>query len=269
MLWSSSSGFPTRTAILGVPVDHVSRASMETWIRGWLVSGPSCAHVATLNPEYVMTARGDAAFAAVLSAAELITIDGVGVAIAVRLLADARDIERVTGVELCWMTAAISADTGARMYLLGAGSGVAEAAAQKLRDALPGAIIAGTWSAGTPHERDDMETIRRIREAGTDILLVAYGAPAQIHWIGRNQAELAAAGVKMVAAVGGALDYLSGAVPWAPPTVRRLGMEWAYRLLREPWRWRRQLVLPGFASLVLRDFLSQRVRGRLMRGRVA
>jgi N-acetylglucosaminyldiphosphoundecaprenol N-acetyl-beta-D-mannosaminyltransferase len=68
--------------------------------------------------------------------------------------------------------------------------------------------------------------------------------------------------VRIVIGIGGALDYISGNVPWAPPLVRTLGLEWAYRLAREPWRWRRQLVLPVFAALVVKDAVTARIRRR-------
>jgi N-acetylglucosaminyldiphosphoundecaprenol N-acetyl-beta-D-mannosaminyltransferase len=83
-------------------------------------------------------------------------------------------------------------------------------------------------------------------------VLVGYGAPAQVLWIERNRAALDDAGVRIAIGVGGALDYLAGTVRRAPEPVRALGLEWAYRLVREPWRWRRQLALPKFAVLVVR-----------------
>ena len=80
------------------------------------------------------------------------------------------------------------------------------------------------------------------------------------HWIERNQHALAAAGVRLVVGIGGALDFVSRMVPRAPRAFRNLGLEWAYRLAREPWRWRRQLVLPVFGALVLRDVSRARFR---------
>ncbi|MGI8644555.1 MAG: WecB/TagA/CpsF family glycosyltransferase, partial [Thermomicrobiales bacterium] len=80
---------------------------------------------------------------------------------------------------------------------------------------------------------------------------VAYGAPDQVVWIDRNQAALADAGVRLAIGVGGALDYLAGALPRAPAWMRRAGSEWLYRLLCQPWRWRRQLALPCFVVLVI------------------
>ena len=104
---------------------------------------------------------------------------------------------------------------------------------------------------------DDAESIARIREREANVVLVGYGAPAQVVWIRRNRDALAEAGVRIAIGVGGALDYLAGTAPRAPELARRLGLEWAYRLAREPWRWRRQLALPMFAYLVARARFEQ------------
>lgn len=252
--------------VLDVPVDLAAAPEIRAWLVRQLADGSSCAHVVTLNPEYVMTARRDHDFAAILREAELSTIDGAGIALAIRLLdREGTPFERITGVALCWMLGDISAETGARLFLLGAGPGVAEKAGTALQAVHPGAVIAGTWSDGSPRPEDDEETIRRIAESGASAVLVAYGAPSQVFWIARNLPGLSDAGVKVVVGIGGALDYISGNVPWAPPMVRKLGLEWAYRLVREPWRWRRQRVLPLYAVLVLR----QAVRERMPRRRLA
>jgi N-acetylglucosaminyldiphosphoundecaprenol N-acetyl-beta-D-mannosaminyltransferase len=248
--------------VLDVPVDLLRVEEIQEWLRSQLATGTSCAHVVTMNPEYVMTARRNPSFAAALREAELSTVDGVGVSLAVRLMRPERRVDRMTGVALCWSLAELSAQTGDGIFLLGAGAGVADAAGERLIEASPGAVIAGTWFEGSPREADDPETIRRISESGATIVLVAYGAPAQIHWIARNRDALSGARVRVVAGIGGALDYISGNVPWAPPVVRTLGLEWAYRLVREPWRWRRQLVLPHFAFLVLKEAFRQRLRYR-------
>ena len=94
------------------------------------------------------------------------------------------------------------------------------------------------------------ESLQTVRASGADVLFVAYGAPAQEQWLTRNREALGAA-VGM--GVGGAFDVLAGRVPRAPGWLRRLGLEWAWRLAREPWRWRRMLALPRFAALVLAE----------------
>lgn len=251
-----------RVSLLGVPVDTMTWSAVRDTIREHLHGGDGCLHVVTLNPEYVMTARRDPAFAEAVRGAGLITVDGVGVALGMRILYPRRAAERVTGVQLSWFLGELSAQMEEGLFLLGAAPGVAQDAGRKIAEASPGAWIVGTWADGSPRPEDDARTIARIRESRASMLLVAYGAPAQVHWIHRNLPKLEQAGVKVVIGIGGAFDYISGKVAYAPPIVRSLGLEWAYRLAREPWRWRRQLVLPVFAALVLREAVIARLRGR-------
>lgn len=250
-----------RTRLLGVPLDTLRYADIKHLLRKRLASGEGCLHVVTLNPEYIMTARRDPAFKAAVEASGLITVDGVGVSAGLRLTGEAGEPDRVTGVQLSWILAELSAGSGQGLFLLGAGPGVGDAAGKTLVEKNPGAWVAGTWAGGSPRPEDDERTVSRIRDSGASMLLVAYGAPAQVHWIHRNLPALEQAGVRIVIGIGGALDYISGSVPWAPPVIRRLGLEWAYRLIREPWRWRRQTVLPVFAALLLRDAVRKRVPG--------
>lgn len=261
---TSISGAVTthRVSLLGVPVDAMTWPAVQDAIRGHLQGGEGCLHVVTLNPEYVMTARRDPAFAAAVREAGLITVDGVGVSLGAKLLFPGFPHDRVTGVQLSWYLGELSAQMEEGLFLLGAAPGVAQDAGRKIAEASPGAWIVGTWADGSPRLADDARTIARIRESRASMLLVAYGAPAQVHWIHRNLPELEKAGVKVVIGIGGAFDYISGKVAYAPPAVRAIGLEWAYRLAKEPWRWRRQLVLPVFAGLVLRDVVLARLRGQ-------
>src|SRR5207244_4576508 len=104
--------------------------------------------------------------------------------------------------------------------------------------------------AGSPDPADEDAIVERIRAANADVLCVAYGAPAQDLWIRRNLARLP---VAVAMGVGGAYDFLSGRQRRAPALMRSMGLEWLYRLYREPWRWRRMLALPRFAiGVVLR-----------------
>jgi N-acetylglucosaminyldiphosphoundecaprenol N-acetyl-beta-D-mannosaminyltransferase len=131
--------------------------------------------------------------------------------------------------------------------LLGAAPGVAEETATRLQSLAPGLQIAGTY-AGTPAQTEEDAIIERVRAAQADILCVAYGAPAQDLWIYRNLSRLP---VALAVGVGGAYDFISGRQRRAPRLMQRLGLEWLYRLYREPWRWRRMLALPRFALRVI------------------
>src|SRR5581483_5425527 len=115
-----------------------------------------------------------------------------------------------------------------------------------LRAAHPSLRIAGIYE-GSP---SDPEAVARVAAAQADILFVAYGAPAQDLWIHQHASEL---GARVAMGVGGTFDYIAGRSRRAPAWLRRLGLEWLHRLVHEPWRWRRQLVLPHFAILMLRQ----------------
>lgn len=251
-----------RVAILGMPLDPMEAASVRSYLRAVLEEpwDGRCRHIVTLNPEYVMAARRDRRFAVALRDADLVVGDGIGVVIAARLLGDggAATASRVTGVDLVEWLAAVSGPADAPVFFLGAGPGVADAATAALRRRHPGTRVAGSWAEGSATPRDDASALDRIAQSKARAVLVAYGAPGQVIWIARNQAALAASGVRLAIGVGGAMDYVAGIVPRAPLLIRFLGLEWLYRLIRQPWRWRRQLVLPRFAALVLVKWLWQR-----------
>lgn len=236
-----------QVAILGVAVDDVvedeALALADEMIRA---GGPH--QICTVNPEFIMEARRNPAFAAVLAGADLRTPDGFGLLLAARYLGTPLR-GRVTGVELTRRLAALAAERGYRLFLLGAAPGVAEAAAAALQAANPGLTIAGTF-AGSPAARHEPFLRQLIAAARPDILLVAYGHPRQDLWIAGNQPHLR---VPLAIGVGGAFDYISGRVPRAPAFMRRIGLEWLYRLIRQPHRLPRIIdAVPRFLWMVMR-----------------
>jgi N-acetylglucosaminyldiphosphoundecaprenol N-acetyl-beta-D-mannosaminyltransferase len=203
----------------------------------------------TVNPEFVMAARHNGAFRRVLAAADIATPDGFGLLLVARLRGT-RFRARVTGVALVERIAAAAAERGWSLFFLGAAPGVAELTAAALQRAHPHLKIAGCY-AGSPHPAEETAIRARIAAAQPDILLVAYGHPAQELWIARNQPLLQ---VPVAIGVGGVFDYLAGVVPRAPVWMRHAGLEWLYRLARQPERWRRILVaVPLFLWAALRE----------------
>jgi N-acetylglucosaminyldiphosphoundecaprenol N-acetyl-beta-D-mannosaminyltransferase len=193
-----------------------------------------------------MRAQQDKAFRRVINQADVCLPDGVGLLWAARRLGCPLR-ERVAGSTLTVQLAERAAQSGWRVYFLGAAPGVADKAAEILQSRFPGLIVAGTW-AGSPSPDEQASIVERVRDAAPDILLVAYGAPAQDVWIARNQPLLR---VPVAMGVGGSLDFIAGVAKRAPVWIQRIGLEWLYRLVREPWRWRRQLALPRFVWHVL------------------
>lgn len=219
--------------LLDVRVDDVTMDQALDMIAAFIDQGGPH-HVVTVNPEFVMAAQRDPAFRAVLNAAQLAVPDGVGLNVAARWTGQQLR-GRVPGVELCERLAALSAQRGYRIYLLGAAPGVAQTTAAVLERRFPGVVIVGCF-AGSPRLEDEAEIRERIRVARPDLLLVAYGAPQQDLWIARQQPMLK---IPVALGVGGTFDFLSGRVVRAPGWMRRLGLEWLFRLIRQPWRWRR------------------------------
>ncbi|HEX4205471.1 MAG TPA: WecB/TagA/CpsF family glycosyltransferase, partial [Ktedonobacteraceae bacterium] len=238
--------------VLGVRVDRLSQqqtlARIAQLIATYRASHQStpCQQVVTVNPEFVMAAQQHAQFRQYINQAAIVVPDGMGVVWATRYLRVPAP-ERVTGTDMLPSLARVCAQQGYRLYLLGAAPGVAEIAAARLQELAPGVQIAGTY-AGSPAEGEEQAIIERIRAAQADVVCVAYGAPAQELWIGRNLQRLP---VAVALGVGGAFDFLAGRQLRAPRWMQRSGLEWLYRLYREPWRWRRMLALPAFALRVV------------------
>jgi N-acetylglucosaminyldiphosphoundecaprenol N-acetyl-beta-D-mannosaminyltransferase len=201
--------------------------------------------VATVNPEFVMSAQKDPEFSKVLELADLCLADGTGVVWAARR----QGCELggpVPGVDLVPPLAALCARRGFRLFLLGAAPGVAAELAARLRTEHASLEVAA--HSGSPEHSSDEETLRLIHEHRAQVLLVAFGAPKQDLWIARLGDRL---GVSVAIGVGGAFDYLTGRVPRAPVWMRGAGLEWLHRLANQPWRIRRMVVLPAYAIKVL------------------
>jgi N-acetylglucosaminyldiphosphoundecaprenol N-acetyl-beta-D-mannosaminyltransferase len=235
-----------RVDILGVSFDRVDLAGATDVILRRLDSGQRT-FVITANPEFVMLARRDREVAQIARDADVVVADGTGIVVGSRMLGDG--LPRVAGRLLVDRLVPQLAARGASIYLLGAGIGVAERAADALRRRAPSLRVAGTYAGSA-----DVESAARVAAAAPDAILVAYGMPKQERWIARHLAALPS--VKLAIGVGGVFDQLAGVQRVPPHLVHRFGLEWLWRLANEPARWRRQRVLPHFAALVLRKRIT-------------
>lgn len=245
---------PRSITILGVRVDDVTEDEAVALCEAFIRDGGRT--VATPNPEFVMAARADPAFRHALARTDLAIPDGGGLLLAARLWG--RPLrQQVRGTDLAYRLLERAAARGYRVFLLGAAPGVAEAAAARLLARYPGLAIVGAH-AGLADAAHDAATRAAVAAAGrVDILLVAYGASRQERWMARN---LPALDVGVALGVGGVFDFMAGRVRRAPRLVREARLEWLYRLLVQPWRWRRQVRAARFFPLAALAAPAQRQR---------
>jgi N-acetylglucosaminyldiphosphoundecaprenol N-acetyl-beta-D-mannosaminyltransferase len=244
---NASEGSHPSVRILGVRVDALTYDTLLEAIGDFVAQGTPH-QIATLNPEFVMEARRNAVFRDLLDRADLCMADGVGLLWAAKWQGHPLP-ERVTGSDGVPLIAEWAARAGWGIYLLGAAPGIAQRTADILMERYPGLQIAGAYP-GSPAIEEASDIIARIRDASPDILFVAFGAPNQDLWIDRHREAL---GVPVMMGVGGAFDHIVGIRKRAPRWVQRLNLEWLFRLITQPWRWRRQLALPRFVWAVLRQ----------------
>ncbi len=221
--------------------------AISTRLRGRLPG-----YVVTLNAAMLGRAANDAAFRRIVDSAALVTPDGMGTLLVGRILGIHLP-ERVAGVDLADRLCAICADEGFRLFLLGGAPGVAEEAARRLAQRHQGLQVAGTQHGF--HAGDDGAVADMVRAAGADLLLAALGSPRQELWLAR---WLQRSGAQVGVGVGGSLDVFAGRIRRAPPWMGRWGFEWIYRIVREPWRWRTAITLPGVLWMAVRERLRRR-----------
>lgn len=242
-----------RVEILGVPFLHETFAGTVELLARKILNCEKV-QVVTANPEIVMMGRANPSFMNLLQHVDIITPDGIGIVLASRWVGEPLP-ERVTGYELLHGLMEQANAHGWKYVLLGASPSSCQGAAEKLKEIYPGAQCAGQFDGYFSPEKE-IEIIESICRARPHLLFVGLGAPRQEEWIARNLPELP---VHLAMGVGGCFDVLAGNVKRAPKIWQKLNIEWLYRLLSQPGRWRRQLMLPKFAFIVLKNqFIQQR-----------
>ncbi|MBY0090551.1 WecB/TagA/CpsF family glycosyltransferase [Priestia megaterium] len=201
--------------------------------------------IVAINPEKIMKAQEDRELKSLLNQATYQIPDGIGVILASKLK-KGRIRERVTGIDMMLKLCKEATNNGKRIFLYGAKPGIADEAKVKLEEMFPGILIVGTLNG---YEKNEEVIERTINDSGAEIVFVALGSPAQENWIIAHKEKL---NPSVYQGVGGSFDVISGRLNRAPAVFQKFGLEWLYRLLKEPWRWKRQLELPRFLLRVLR-----------------
>ncbi|WP_073026083.1 WecB/TagA/CpsF family glycosyltransferase [Lutispora thermophila] len=233
--------------IVGVNIDNITFQEAENICKEYLQQD-KLKMIFTPNSELLVDAVKDPSFSHVLNSGDLIIPDGIGVVIASRFYGTPLK-EKVAGCELMNSLLEIAYTQERSVYFLGGKEGVAEEAAQKLSEKYPGINIAG-YHHGYFDEDEEKEIIQEIISKKPDIIFVAMGAPRQEKWIYKHRDVL---GAKIAIGVGGSLDILAGRAKRAPEFYQKAGLEWLYRLLKEPKRFFRMLKLPKFILLAFYD----------------
>ena len=227
-----------RIDVLGVGFDNVTMAeAVEQGVK--LLHSEGMHYVVTPNPEIVEICRENPEANRVINEADLVLPDGIGVIKGAAMLGTPLK-ERTPGIEFAAHLMGKMAEEGLSLYLLGAKPGVAELAAQKLTEQYPGLKIAGTHDG---YFKEDAPVVEAIAASGADCVFVCLGAPKQEFWIKKNGP---ATGARLLCGLGGSLDVFAGTVERAPKFFCDHGLEWFYRLCKEPKRIGRMMKLPLF-----------------------
>lgn len=233
--------------ILGVQVDMVTIAEAVDKIIEFLKED-KLHTIYTPNSEIIMEAYRDYQFLETLNDADLVTADGIGVVYASKYLKKPLK-ERAAGYDIARLLLQNLNFTDHKLFLFGGKPGVAELAKKNIQKDYPALNIVGTRN-GYFKEEDNDEIIKEINESGADLLFVCLGAPRQEKWIYQNKDKLK---VKVAMGLGGSIDVFAGTVQRAPEFFCKTGLEWFYRLVKEPWRAKRMMDLPHFAITVIKE----------------
>lgn len=236
-----------RLTILDIVVDAVDLDGALAFVDRCVREARCPCCVLASNPEKMYSLRRDARLNAFFCSAALLLPDGMGLVVGARILYGRR-LPRLAGADLMQHICAVAPDRGYRIFVYGASEDVNRRAVAELRRRYPGIAIVGRANGYIKPEQNP-GLIRSINDSGADILFVALGSPRQERWLEENLHQL---NVKICQGIGGTLDTVAGSVKRAPRVWRALGIEWLYRLVRQPYRYPRYIIIPKFLTEVVR-----------------
>lgn len=234
-----------KVKILNVAIDAVTNKEALEIATGYIESH-STKKIYTPNPEIVMMAQTNGSIMRLLNEGDLVVPDGIGLIVASKLK-KLELKERVAGVDLVDNILGFCAKEKKSFFILGGKPGIAELACEKIKELHLGVEVAGFYHGYFKDNEEEM-IINKINNVEPDVVFVCLGAPRQEIWIDKYYKEI---NCKLIMGVGGSVDIYAGTVKRAPLIFQNLGLEWFYRLIKEPWRFKRMLVLPKFLIKVL------------------
>ena len=239
--------------IFGVKVHNITFEEATKEVENYL-KGNSLKVIYTPNPEIVMGAKDDDRLRNLINNGDMITADGIGLIYASRIKKKPLK-ERVTGYHLSIKLLEIANENNYSIYLLGGKDGIAKMAAENIKKDYPNVKIAGYHHGyfkgshrGNENHEEEMEIINDINNSNPDIIFLGLGFPNQENWINANKDKIKG---KVIIGNGGVIDILSGTIKDTPEFFRKIGFEWLYRLIKNPSRIKRQLVIPKFIFQVI------------------
>src|SRR3989338_452325 len=244
-----------------------TKESLLSQIESHLQTGKKLLTIFTPNPEQIVQSISNTSFGSTLRAADVLIPDGIGLVWASRLLSQRTKQpplrERIAGRDVIAATLA-RASLSTPMLIIG-GRDYANRTLHTKKNTFTIGHAPLFWTQGymqatSPLAREERELELLLRKLRPSLVFVAFGAPHQEAWIIEHTQLLTEVGTKIVLSAGGAFDMLLGIVPRAPLWLQQFGLEWLFRLVQQPWRWRRQLRLLVFVGLVLREFILPRRR---------
>lgn len=239
--------------IFGVEIDKLTQVEVVEKIKCFLKEDQTRA-IYTPNTEIVMEAKKDERLKQIINDGDIVIPDGIGLIYASRI--KKKDLpERVTGFDVSCEILELANKEGYRLFLLGGADGVAKEASENLIKKYPNIRIAGFQNGffkgahiGNAGHIEEVKILENINNSEADILFVGLGAPKQEIWIDENKNKL---NCKLIIGNGGTVDILAGRIERAPDIYQKLGLEWLYRLVKDPKRIKRQMVIPLFILTIL------------------
>lgn len=239
--------------IFGVKIHNLTFEEATKEVESYL-KGDDLKVIYTPNPEIVMGAKDDSRLRDLINNGDMITADGIGLIYASRIKKKPLK-ERVTGYHLSIKLLEIANENNYSIYLLGSKDGIAKIAAENIKKDYPNVKIAGYHHGyfkgshrGNENHQEEIKIVNDINNSNPDIIFLGLGFPNQENWIDANKDKIKG---RLIIGNGGVIDILSGTIKDTPEVYRKLGLEWLYRLVKDPSRIKRQLVIPKFMLKVI------------------
>ncbi len=238
--------------ILSVKVEFKSLKSNLEKILLYTRDSSSFFHIVSINPEILVIAKHDQKFSNILSQGDIQLPDGIGVLLGCALLG-IQVQNRVTGVDFMDEVLKSCNNSSLRVLFLGGKADLAEKVAIRYQKLYPSSKFKGIQGISdimNPTKAEEEQVLSIVADYKPQILLVAFGSPYQEKWLFNHRDNLK--GI-ICMGVGGGFDFAAGTIKRAPKLVRSIGLEWLYRLIQEPWRWKRQLRLIEYLYLLMKQ----------------